>query len=359
MSFARTGLFAMAAMIASMIAAMMALASASSSHWREAIPGYRFSFPRDHFDHPDFHTEWWYYTGNVEDGTGSRFGFELVFFRQGRQRGENANQSAWNIDDLYLAHAAVTDVNGRRFFYEERLNRAGPGIAGIRFDTRRVWNGNWSAQWNGEDQRLTAVAPDFDFSLQLTPLKPAIINGVDGVSQKAEGRGKASYYVSFPRLSVSGTLAVAGMKRDVKGSAWMDHEWFTHQLEAGQTGWDWFSVQLDNHTELMLFQLRLKDGSIDPHSSGTFIDAAGKAHHLTARDFRLRPLDKWTRYPVHWAIEVPSLKIQLDCRAVIDNQELKATKSGTTYWEGSVNYSGSARGVGYLEMTGYDKPVEF
>ena len=206
---------------------------------------------------------------------------------------------------------------------------------------------------------MPIVSPDFRFFLTLQPEKPSIINGLDGVSQKAEGRGKASYYVSFPRLSVSGSLSVAGSQHSVKGTAWMDHEWFTHQLEAGETGWDWFSVQLDNHTELMLFQLRRKDGNIDPYSSGTYVDAAGKAHHLTVKDFHLTPLEKWKRYPIHWRIEVPSLKLQLDCRAALDNQELKASKGGNTYWEGAVNYTGNARGVGYLEMTGYERPVEF
>jgi predicted secreted hydrolase len=339
--------------------ACLCMAASPDAHWREAVPGYHFNFPRDHFDHPHFRTEWWYYTGNVEDGRSARYGFELVFFRQGQQRTGNENPSAWRIDDLYLAHAAVTQINDGRFFYEERLNRAGPGIAGASFSERRVWNGNWSARWNGEEQTLTALTPDFALALQLVAAKPAIINGVDGVSQKAEGRGKASYYVSFPRLTVSGSLSVGGTPRKVKGTAWMDHEWFTHQLEPGQLGWDWFSVQLDNNTELMLFELRRKDGSVDPYSSGTYVDVSGRAHHLTAKDFRLTPLEKWTRYPVHWRIELPSLQIQLDCRAAVVNQELKASKGGTTYWEGTVAYSGSARGVGYLEMTGYDKPVEF
>ena len=339
--------------------AVVALAAPQVFHWREAVPGYRFEFPRDHFDHPDFRTEWWYYTGNVTDEKGARFGFELVFFRQAQQRDAAENQSVWRIDDLYLAHAAITQVDGRRFLYEERLNRAGPGIAGASFADRRVWNGNWSAKWTGEEQSLTAFAPDFEFVLRLRPVKPAILNGVDGVSQKAEGRGKASYYVSFPRLAVSGSISVAGKKHQVTGTAWMDHEWFTHQLEPGQMGWDWFSVQLKNNTELMLFQLRRKDGTIDPYSSGTYVDSGGKAHHLTIKDFRLTPLEKWTRYPVHWRIEVPSLGILLDCRAAVDNQELKASKGGTTYWEGTVSYTGSSRGVGYLEMTGYDKAVDF
>ncbi len=339
---------------------VIAAAAQPDFRWREVVPGYRFEFPRDHFDHPDYRTEWWYYTGNLEDNDGGRFGFELVFFRQGQRRSPNPNyQSVWRIDDLYLAHAAVTEVNGKRFFYEERLNRAGPEIAGVNFDTRHIWNGNWSVQWSGDYQTLNVVAADFQFSLKLLPVKPAIINGVDGIDRKAEGRGNASYYVSFPRLSVMGSITAGGMGRIVRGTAWMDHEWFTHQLDAGQTGWNWFSVQLDNHTELMLYQLRRKDGSIDPYSSGTYVDAAGMAHHLEAKDFRLTPLEKWTLYPVHWRIDVPSLKVQLDCRAMVDDQELKATKGGTTYWEGAVRYSGSAPGVGYLEMTGYDKPVEF
>ncbi len=327
--------------------------------WREVVPGYRFQFPRDHFDHPDYRTEWWYYTGNVESTNGARYGFELVFFRQGQRRSPYPNQSVWRIDDLYLAHAAVTQVNGKRFFYEERLNRAGPDIAGVNFHTQHIWNGNWSVQFANGYQTLNVVAADFQFSLKLLPLKPLVINGVNGISRKAGGPGNASYYITFPRMSVMGTITVSHGGGDVKGIAWMDHEWFTNELGASQIGWDWFSVQLENQTELMLFQLRHKDGSIDPYSAGTYVDAAGEAHHLEAGDFHLTPLEKWTRYPVHWRIDVPSLNLQLDCRAAVDDQELKATTAGTTYWEGAVNYSGTARGVGYLEMTGYDKPVEF
>lgn len=351
--------------LAKFLAALLSVAAVaappvSPTAWREALPGYHYNFPRDHFDHPDFRTEWWYYTGNLYDNGGRRFGFELVFFRQGERRtapgAPSVNPSAWRVDDLYLAHAALTDVAGNHFYSTERLNRAGPGIAGISFDQRRVWNGNWSAAWQGESQHLTAIAPDFQLALSLTPRKPFVIQGENGVSQKAEGRGKASHYVSFPRLGVAGDVIVSGQKRAVTGTAWMDHEWFTHQLQAGQVGWDWFSVQLENNTELMLFQLRHPDGSLDPYSSGTFIDASGHPHHLDSKSFRLTPLEKWKRYPIHWKIEVPSLNLQLDCRAAVDAQEL-GTGTGATYWEGAVNYSGSAKGVGYLEMTGYDKPI--
>jgi predicted secreted hydrolase len=341
------------------LAAILVSASllANGPVWREAVPGYHYQFPRDHFEHQDFRTEWWYYTGNVVDARGKRFGFELVFFRQGQNRSAD-NPSVWAVKDLYLAHAALTDIDGRKFWYEERPNREGPGIAGASFTRQRVWNGNWQAKWNGDDQTLDAVTGPFRFHLDLRPLKPFVINGENGLSQKAEGQGRASYYTSFPRLAVSGKIVLDDHAHDVTGQAWMDHEWFTEQLGNDETGWDWFSVQLDNNTELMLFELRKQDGEIDPHSSGTFIDAAGQAHHLKRDQFTLEPLAKWGKYPVSWRIRVPSLKIDLTGKTTIDDQELHG-KTGLNYWEGAVTYEGSNKGVGYLEMTGYNGPVKF
>ena len=332
--------------------------------YQRAAPGYHYSFPRDHFEHPAFRTEWWYYTGNLRDSAGKRFGFELVFFRQGQRRGPTANPSAWRIDDLYLAHVAVTDIGGKRFYYHERLNRAGPGVAGASLVQRRVWNGNWSAQWQTERQALEATADEFHFRLDLRAAKPPIIHGLNGISRKGEGGGEASYYVSLTRLNVSGELWIEGAKHDLAGTSWMDHEWFTNQLAKDQVGWDWFSVQLDNQTELMLFRLRRRDGSIDPYSAGTYIDAQGRARHLTRDEFSLTPQESWksartgASYPVRWQIRVPSLGLSLDAAAAVDGQELAAgDQTGPAYWEGSVTYSGSASGAGYLEMTGYDKPV--
>jgi predicted secreted hydrolase len=322
--------------------------------YREALPGYSYQFPRDHFEHQDFRTEWWYYTGNVMVAGGERFGFELVFFRQG-ERHPSETGSAWAVQDLYLAHAALTDAKGKRFLYSERLNRGGPGLAGASFDRRQIWNANWSAKWQGEIQTLEAVTDRFRFHLVLTPEKPFVIEGVNGISQKAEGAGRASYYVSYPRLRVTGTIDSA----NVTGAAWMDHEWFTEQLAADQLGWDWFSIQLDNKTELMLFELRRKDGSVDPYSSGTFIDAQGKAKHLRREDFTLQPLSLWHKYPVAWRVRVPSLNIELTSHALLDDQELRSKQSGPSYWEGAVDYSGSQRGVGYVEMTGYEGQVKF
>jgi predicted secreted hydrolase len=333
--------------------------------YRQATPGYQYSFPRDHFEHPEFRTEWWYYTGNIRDAKGRRFGFELVFFRQGQRRVSAPNPSNWRADEVYLAHLALTDIDGKHFYDHQRLNRAGPGIAGASFREQRVWNGNWSAVWHGDKQLLEATADEFHFQLEVTPAKPPVVNGIDGFSQKGNAAGEASYYVSFTRLPVSGDLVIGSERYKVTGTAWMDHEWFTNQLDKEQIGWDWFSVQLNDRTELMLFQLRRRDGSIDPHSSGTCVDHQGRARHLTQADFSLTPLSYWrsqrtgASYPVHWTLGVPSLGVRLDVRTVLNAQELVSDdRAGPTYWEGAVTYSGSAEGVGYLEMTGYDRPFQ-
>src|SRR5579872_2229466 len=199
--------------------------SPSGTVYRQAATGYRYSFPRDHFDHPDFRTEWWYYTGNLHDTAGKRFGFELVFFRQGQRKGPIANRSAWRIDDLYLAHLAITDIDGHQFHSYRRLARAGPGIAGASFEQQRVWNGNWSAKWQGERQILEATADELHFRLDLNPSKRPVIHGVNGLSQKGQLPGEASHYVSFTRLIVSGELVLGAARHRIAGTAWMDHEW--------------------------------------------------------------------------------------------------------------------------------------
>ena len=347
--------------------AFAALGWASKEYvWRYALPGYHYQFPLDHFEHEDFRTEWWYYTGNVVDAGGKRFGFELVFFRQGVPRPAGKPESPWSVSDVYLAHAAFTDPSGKRFLSEERLNRAGPGIAGASAQLGRIWNGNWSAAWSPASiQILDATTPNFRYHFKLEPETQPVVHGENGVSQKADGAGMASHYVSFPRLRVQGEIQTANAAHQVTGTAWMDHEWFSNTLAANQLGWDWLSIQLDNHTELMLYQFRLAGGAaspttIDPHSSGTFIDAAGHARHLTYKDFRLTPGRKHGKYPVEWRIEVPSAGIDLQSRPIWDDQQLPPSANSPGYWEGAVDYFGTQKGVGYLEMTGYDgtKPLK-
>jgi len=339
------------------------------AQYKSAVPGYRYEFPRDYFNHPDYQTEWWYYTGNLQSADGRKFGFELTFFRSAVTRDLSKNP-AWDVRDLYLAHFAVSDLNGKRFFHSERSNRAGPGIAGADATQQKVWNGNWSVSWSVGQEHLTALADEFAVSISLLPQKPPVVHGENGVSQKSTGAGNASHYFSETRLRASGSIVISGRKYDVTGLAWMDHEFFTHQLGIDQVGWDWFSLQLADNTELMLFQIRRKDGSIDPFSAGTYVDAQGRARHLKKADFELTPTaSTWSSplthaaYPIEWDIRVPSLNIALKSRTPLPSQEFAArSEVSPSYWEGSISLhgatdAGSLAGTGYLEMTGYDHPV--
>lgn len=348
-----------------------ALAQNPVSPYRLALPGYHYSFPRDHFSHPSFQTEWWYYTGNLRAADGHGFGFELTFFRQAVDR-DPARNSTWDVQDLYLAHLALSDLTGGRFYHAQRTNRPGPGVAGVDAASQRIWNGNWQVQWENADQRLQAIAEDFELRLTLHSEKPPVIHGENGVSQKAQGPGRASHYISLTRLAVSGPILLRGKSFEVSGLAWMDHEFFTHQLSPDQAGWDWLSLQLDDRTELMLFRLRRKDGGIDPFSAGTYIDAEGRTTHLRKEDFILQPLGSaWNSpvsgaaYPVQWRIEVGALNLKLETTTPLPSQELTGKSAlAPTYWEGAITLSGTRaarpiHGVGYLEMTGYDHPVTF
>ena len=336
--------------------------------YRLALPGYRYEFPRDNFDHPDYQTEWWYYTGNVHSADGHRFGFELTFFRQGIDR--SSTNSVWDAHDLYVAHLALSDLDGGRFYHSERTNRAGPGIAGISAAGGRIWNGNWRIDWRGGYQQLQAIDERFTLNFSMRSAKPPVIHGENGVSQKAEGAGRASHYISLTRLITSGQIALGAPTFDVTGLAWMDHEFFTSQLSPDQVGWDWLSIQLDDNTELMLFHLRRRDGSIDSHSAGTFVDSDGRATHLLRDDFTLEPAgETWASpasgaaYPVRWKISVPALNVALEATTPLRSQELTGVNNLIpTYWEGAIRLSGRKgeapiAGVGYLEMTGYAQPL--
>jgi predicted secreted hydrolase len=350
--------------------AVLLLLQPLAAQYRTALPGYRYEFPRDHFNHPDFQTEWWYYTGNLKSAEGHRFGFELTFFRQAVSR-DPTKVGAWDMQDLYVAHLALSDLDGGKFYHRERSNRAGPGIAGVDESLARIWNGNWQVQRHASDQELNAIDPHFQLHFTLHPEKPPVIHGENGVSQKAESPGRASHYISLTRLATFGAIELGNKKFEVTGSSWMDHEFFTLQLDSNHTGWDWLSLQLEDHTELMLFHLRRKDGSIDPYSAGTYVDANGKTTHLRSNDFKLEPIgEKWVSsltgiaYPIQWKIAIPQLGVELEAKTPLTSQELTGnTKLAPNYWEGAIILAGYRKaqplsGAGYLEMTGYDRPVQ-
>lgn len=351
---------------------IVAAGIAWGQQWRLALPGYRYEFPRDHFNHPDYQTEWWYYTGNLRSADGHRFGFELTFFREGVRLSEQQaaeSDATWRPGQVYVAHLALSDLDGHAFYHTERLNRAGPGLAGSSLKERRYWNGNWQAQWSSlasGEQQLQAVCDRFTLRLNVRPEKPLVIHGQDGVSRKGPQPGEASHYISFTRMSATGTLERwSGRSFSLDGTAWMDHEFFSQASDQALVGWDWFAIQLNTREELMLYRLRRKPGGQGPFSSGTYVDASGRAQFLSASDFTLTPGATWrsaasgASYPVEWKISVAGLGLDLMERTELRNQELFSKESVTpSYWEGAVAYDGRIRsqpvqGVGYLEMTGY------
>ncbi|GAC1434578.1 MAG: lipocalin-like domain-containing protein [Terriglobales bacterium] len=341
---------------------LLLVASVWASEYKVALPGYHYQFPRDHFSHPAYQTEWWYYTGNVKATDGHRFGFELTFFRQGVAR--DKDNSPWHIHDLYMAHLALSDINGGRFYHSERINRAGPGTAGINERTGLIWNGNWQVHLDNQRQQLRGIGETFDLDLNLKAEKPPVIHGRNGISQKAEGEGHASHYISFTRLLTSGSIELDGNKYTVEGTSWMDHEFFSESLDSGEIGWDWLSLQLDDNSELMLYRLRHKDGSVDSFSSGSYVDAHGHTSFLSSKDFTMIPSGEiWTSpkskgaYPVQWHVTVPSLGMLIDVTTPLLSQELTSA-IGPSYWEGAIDIIGQhngdrLHGDGYLEMTGY------
>lgn len=329
--------------------------------WAPAEAGYRFEFPRDHGSHPQHKIEWWYFTGNLDTAAGRRFGYQLTFFRIGAVAKPEV-VSPWALRDVWMAHLAVTDVTGRTYHHADRLNRAGPGLAGA--TPARVWNEDWDCRFENGGMQLRARDREFGLELDLAPGKPPVLHGRDGLSQKGPSPGNASHYYSFTRLPTRGVLTVGGERHEVTGASWMDHEFGSSFLEKGTAGWDWFSAQLDDGSELMLFQLRGEGGGATTGSAGTFIGADGTVRVLQAGDFRLTPGRTWTApggaaYPIAWQLAVPVLGLELESVAVLPQQEFQAVGTpGLGYWEGAVDYRGTTggrpvAGRGYLEMTGY------
>lgn len=349
--------------------ASQAFAVDHAEEFRLATAGYHYTFPRDHGAHEAFRTEWWYYTGQLTAKNGRQFGYQLTFFRRGMPREQVKTQpSRWTISQLYLAHFAVSDLANTQFHYAEKLSRAGLGKAGAETDRLHVWIDRWNASASGADSdrhELQAEDGTMAIQLSLSPEKPLVVHGQEGISRKGAAQGQASHYYSFTRLATTGTLTIGGESFDVTGMSWMDHEFGSADLAQELVGWDWFSVQLDDRSELMLYRLRRADGTADPSASGTYIAPDGQTRHLTADAFTLTPVTFWqspaskARYPQRWRLTVPSQQLSLELTPRMDNQELRTSSSTQiTYWEGAIEVTGVAQGTkitgqGYMELTGY------
>ncbi len=333
--------------------------------YTQALPGYKFEFPQDHASHDQFRTEWWYFSGHLKSKDSRTFGYELTFFRMGGDYEPANPASAWKNDNYNMAHFAITDESGKTFHFDEKVSRAKLDVAGARSDAFHVYNQGWSVTRLGEQFALSADTPDFSAHLLLNPLKPPVVHGLDGVVAKAAGPGCAMHCYSITRLKTDGLLLFGGKALEVSGTSWMDHEFGSYRLSPEQCGWDWYSIQLDDNRELMLYTIRRVDGTVEPVSSGTIIDTRGHAKHLTLEQFEITSLGTWHseksggNYPMRWYVIVPGEKLEITLTPSVQEQELNtAAPTGITYWEGTVNIEGTSHGKavsgqGYVEMTGY------
>jgi len=328
-----------------------------------------YSFPEDHGPHLGFQTEWWYYTGNLETPEGDRLAYQLTFFRRGLAVPGGLRPSRLAADQIYFAHFAITDVRGARHPHWERFSRGAAGLAGAAGSPYGVWLDDWSVSSldpAGDSVRLFAREQDWELDLTLQSEKGVVAHGDGGLSPKSGEAGNASYYLSLTRLRTQGTVTLAGSRVEVAGSSWFDHEWSTSALGAQAIGWDWFSLQMDDGTELMLFQIRRSDGSLEPVSSGTLVEADGTLASLTGTDFTIEANDSWrspetgATYPTEWVVRVPGFALELSVRPILDDQEMRVS---FPYWEGAVTLDGTRQGRplqgrGFVELTGYARSMQ-
>jgi predicted secreted hydrolase len=345
------------------------LGAADTEGFARALSPRPFVFPADHGPHPEFRTEWWYFTGNLRSAKGRHFGYQLTFFRIALAPEAVPRSSVWATNQIFMAHFALTDVDGKRFHHFERFNRAALGLAGARAEPFHVWLENWSAEGLSSAAlpplRLRATAGETEIELELAGTKPVVLQGEEGLSRKSGEPGNASYYYSLTRLETVGRVRTGDEEFTVAGLSWLDREWSTSALAPDQVGWDWFSLQFDDGRELMYYQLRRKDGSVDPMSGGTLVEPDGTSRPVSFRDVAIEVLDTWEsprggRYPARWRLTLPDGDLQVEIVPLLADQELRVT---VRYWEGAVALHGTAAGTvvtgnGYVELTGYgDDPL--
>jgi predicted secreted hydrolase len=329
-----------------------------------ALPPATIEFPADFGPHPDFQTEWWYYTGNLATPDNRRFGYQLTIFRRALLPPSMSRERASTLgtDQIYLGHLAITDVQANMHTAFERFARGASGISGAQAEPYRVWLEDWEViELAAGEYHLQAGQDDYVLDLFLTDLKGPVLQGINGYSQKGPDPGNASYYYSQTRLQTSGTIQIGNQAFPVSGYSWKDHEYSTSALSGDQVGWDWFAIQFSDMSELKVFYIRRSNGQVDDYSSGSFVDAEGNLTPLGNADFSIVSSGTWTSdesgatYPSEWTINVPTLEIQVQVAPLIPDQELTVSYA---YWEGAIRANGIKQGLpvdgyGYAELTGY------
>jgi predicted secreted hydrolase len=353
----------------------LAAAGANAQDWLYAGPGFDWQFPRDHWTHAGFKTEWWYFTGQLADAADptQRFGYQFTFFRVGVARGSLPLNSHWAVNDLVMGHAALTDLATGEHRFAELIYRANGLLGGFpeAGDTLIAWSrapagtdGIWDLSWNGDGFDFSARDDRQGIELELTtqPIKPMVFQGPNGYSRKGSAPTAASQYYSFTRLATSGSVSIDRREYVVVGESWMDKEFGSNQLTENQVGWDWFSLRLDDGRDVMLYLLRDRDGSVD-YARATIVTAGGTPQYTSADNWVVEVLNTWrsseteAEYPVSWRIRAPEAELDLVVTAEFPTQEnVSRLVPNLFYWEGSVavtDNSGRTLGVGYVELTGY------
>jgi predicted secreted hydrolase len=338
------------------------LAATGAADYPPVVPGYALSFPADEGSHPDFRNEWWYVTGWLQNPAGQPLGFQVTFFRN-RLAAAEGNPSRFSPVQVLVAHAAISDPVAGHLVGDQRTAREGFGLAQAAIGKTDVRIDDWSLRADRRGYRTAIPARDFRLDLRFEPVQAPLLNGVDGFSQKGPNPVSASYYYSMPQLMVRGTVARKGRTETVTGVAWLDHEWSSAYLDKRAVGWDWIGINLADGGALMAFRMRGKLGE-DFWAGGTYRHADGSEEVLAPGDIRFTPLRHWRSprsgadYPVAWRVQAGTLV--LDLEPLIDNQENDTRASvGTLYWEGAVRAlkDGRPAGQGYLELTGYWRPM--
>ncbi len=331
------------------------LPKAKLLEFENAEIGYSYTFPKDHSAHKQFASEWWYYTGNLHSARKRNFGYQLTFFRIGTKP---------NGESIYAAHFALSDISKKKFYFWDRLGRDFLQMAGVK-DTL-IWNKNWSVLIDENVHYLKAEADDVKIDLTLSQVGMPVIQGKpgEGISRKGDCKSCASHYYSLPNLKTEGKIIIKGEVFSVEGRSWMDHEFGSSQLQENQVGWDWFSLQFNDGSSLMLYRMRQIDGKVSDFSNGTYLSREGKQEYLARQDFYLKPVKYWispktkASYPLVWEITIPKLDLGLKVVPQMSNQELQTENSTrVSYWEGAVRVidraTGRKIGQGYMELTGY------
>jgi predicted secreted hydrolase len=335
---------------------------ADSPDYATVVPNVALVFPRDHGSHPQHRTEWWYITGWLTTSEGEALGFQVTFFRT-RPEIDTANPSAFTPRQLIIAHAAISDVKRGRLWKDQRIARAGFGLADAALTDTQVWLDRWRLARSATAYTAQIEAEGFGLSLELAPTQAPMLNGANGFSQKGPALRSASYYYSMPHLRVTGTVSREGQAQRVSGEAWLDHEWSSEYLDAEARGWDWVGINLADGGALMAFRMRDRQGNAR-WAGGSLRGADGGVRVLAPDAIAFVPGRRWrsprtgTEYPVEWQLQAGDLSIAL--RPLMDDQESDARAStGAVYWEGAVTAlrDGLPIGRGYLELTGYGEPL--